>query len=101
MNIEGLIEALGSHYDADEAAVIERVLREHGAPERTRLWAMMETPNAILNAGQIAACAADSSSRCTMSWCWRSLSKNCRRLSCWWKRRWDARCRRGFRSRLI
>ena len=30
MNIEGLIEALGSHYDADEAAVIERVLREHG-----------------------------------------------------------------------
>ena len=28
-----------------------RVLRENGAPDRTRLWAMMETPNAILGAG--------------------------------------------------
>src|SRR3974377_1697881 len=27
-----------------------RVMRENGAPEKTRLWAMMETPNAILNA---------------------------------------------------
>jgi len=43
--------------------VAARVLRESGAPERTRLWAMMETPNAILNAGQIAAVAADSASR--------------------------------------
>ena len=40
-----------------------RVLRENGAPDRTRLWAMMETPNAILGAGQIAAVAADSASR--------------------------------------
>lgn len=40
-----------------------RALRENGAPERTRLWAMVETPFAILNAGQIAAVAADSSSR--------------------------------------
>jgi citrate lyase subunit beta/citryl-CoA lyase len=40
-----------------------RVLRESGAPDKTRLWAMMETPNAILNAGQIAAVAADSASR--------------------------------------
>jgi citrate lyase subunit beta / citryl-CoA lyase len=40
-----------------------RLMRENGAPERTRLWAMMETPNAILNAGQIAAVAADSASR--------------------------------------
>ena len=40
-----------------------RVMRESGAPERTRIWAMMETPNAILNAGQIAAVAADSASR--------------------------------------
>ena len=30
MDIEALIEALGSHYDADETAVIERVLRDHG-----------------------------------------------------------------------
>ncbi len=40
-----------------------RIMRENGAPEKTRLWAMMETPNAILNAGQIAAVAADSASR--------------------------------------
>jgi citrate lyase subunit beta / citryl-CoA lyase len=40
-----------------------RLMRENGAPEDTRIWAMMETPNAILNAGQIAAVAADSASR--------------------------------------
>ncbi len=40
-----------------------RLMRENGAAEKTRLWAMMETPNAILNAGQIAAVAADSASR--------------------------------------
>ena len=32
-------------------------------PEKTRIWAMMETPNAILNAGSIASVAADPSSR--------------------------------------
>jgi citrate lyase subunit beta/citryl-CoA lyase len=40
-----------------------RELREAGAPERVRLWAMMETPMAILQAGSIAAVAADPSSR--------------------------------------
>ena len=40
-----------------------RVMRENDAPDKTRLWAMMETPNAVLNAGQIAAVAADSASR--------------------------------------
>ena len=40
-----------------------RLMRENGAPDRTRLWAMMETPYAILNAGQIAAVAADTASR--------------------------------------
>jgi citrate lyase subunit beta / citryl-CoA lyase len=40
-----------------------RLMRENGADEKTRLWAMMETPNAILNCGQIAAVAADSASR--------------------------------------
>ena len=40
-----------------------RLMRENGAPDKTRIWAMMETPNAILNAGQIAAVAADSASR--------------------------------------
>ncbi len=35
----------------------------HGAPEKTRVWAMMETPMAMLSAGSIAATAADPSSR--------------------------------------
>jgi citrate lyase subunit beta/citryl-CoA lyase len=43
--------------------VAARAMREGGAPDKTRLWAMMETPNAVLNAGQIAAVAADSASR--------------------------------------
>ena len=38
-----------------------RILR--AAPEKTRLWAMMETPNAMLNAALIAAIAADPASR--------------------------------------
>jgi citrate lyase subunit beta / citryl-CoA lyase len=40
-----------------------RALREAETPEGTRIWAMMETPNAILNAGSIASVAADPSSR--------------------------------------
>jgi citrate lyase subunit beta / citryl-CoA lyase len=43
--------------------VAARVLREAEAPEGTRLWAMMETPNAVLSAGSIASVAADPSSR--------------------------------------
>jgi len=43
--------------------VAARALREAGAPERTRLWAMMETPMAILGVGSIAATAADPDSR--------------------------------------
>ena len=46
-----------------EIMLAARALREGGAPERTRFWAMMETPNAILNAGSIAAVAADPASR--------------------------------------
>ncbi len=38
-----------------------RLLRS--APEKTRLWAMMETPNAMLNAASIASIAADPASR--------------------------------------
>jgi len=36
MDIEAVIEALGSRFDADEAAVIERVMRQHGdtVPDR-------------------------------------------------------------------
>jgi len=40
-----------------------RALREAGAPERVRLWAMMETPRAILHAESIAATAADPAAR--------------------------------------
>jgi citrate lyase subunit beta/citryl-CoA lyase len=69
---EDLIAAAGAGPDAillpkvdDPGAIMHaaRVLRENGAPDHTRLWAMMETPNAILGAGQIAAVAADSASR--------------------------------------
>jgi citrate lyase subunit beta/citryl-CoA lyase len=45
---------------------VARALREADAPDRTRIWAMMETPNAVLNAGSIAAVAADSTSRLTV-----------------------------------
>jgi citrate lyase subunit beta/citryl-CoA lyase len=37
-----------------------RALREGGAPERITLWAMIETPLAILNVGAIAGAASDS-----------------------------------------
>ncbi len=40
-----------------------RAMRECHAPDAMRLWAMMETPGAILQAGAIAATSADSSSR--------------------------------------
>lgn len=42
---------------------VARELREAGASETIRLWAMMETPMAILHAGSIAAVAADPGSR--------------------------------------
>ena len=43
--------------------VAARAMGDMGAPQRTRLWAMMETPMAILSAGSIAATAADPDSR--------------------------------------
>jgi citrate lyase subunit beta/citryl-CoA lyase len=39
----------------DDIATIERLLTEGGAPERTRIWAMLETPAGILNAADICA----------------------------------------------
>jgi citrate lyase beta subunit len=42
----------------EAAADVERaagLLADHGAPERTRIWAMMETPRGVLNAAAIAA----------------------------------------------
>jgi citrate lyase subunit beta / citryl-CoA lyase len=40
-----------------------KLLKAQGAPAQTRLWAMMETPLAILNARDIAGVAADADSR--------------------------------------
>jgi citrate lyase beta subunit len=45
----------------ENAATVQQVaarLATLGAPERTRIWAMMETPLAMLNAGEIAGSSA-------------------------------------------
>jgi len=39
---------------AADVHAVESLLREAGAPEQTRIWAMLETPTAILQAPQIA-----------------------------------------------
>ena len=39
---------------ADEVRSLVAALERHGAPERTRLWAMVETPEAVLGVGEIA-----------------------------------------------
>jgi citrate lyase subunit beta/citryl-CoA lyase len=46
-----------------DVMIAARELREAGAPERTRIWAMMETPQAILNADSIVRAALDPNSR--------------------------------------
>jgi citrate lyase subunit beta/citryl-CoA lyase len=43
-----------------------KCIREGSAPDRTRLWAMMETPLAILNADSIARTGADPASRLSL-----------------------------------
>ena len=40
---------------ADDVLQVERALQELGANERTRLWAMLETPGAVLRSGDVAA----------------------------------------------
>ena len=40
-----------------------KILKSRHVPETTRLWAMMETPMSMINAGDIAATGADSESR--------------------------------------
>jgi citrate lyase subunit beta / citryl-CoA lyase len=42
---------------------VAKVLADIGAPDKTRLWAMMETPRSILNVREIAALGADPESR--------------------------------------
>ena len=48
--------------DIDRASL---ALRRAGAPETTRLWAMIETPLAVLNARELAAAATHADSRLT------------------------------------
>ena len=37
----------------DDVRAIEDALEKHGAPDRTRIWAMLETPVAMLHAEEI------------------------------------------------
>ncbi|WP_162918476.1 HpcH/HpaI aldolase/citrate lyase family protein [Taklimakanibacter deserti] len=46
-----------------DMASAAKLLKAYGAPNHTRLWAMMETPLAILNARDIASVAGDAESR--------------------------------------
>ncbi len=48
---------------AEALAAVGMRLRRHGAPERTRVWAMIETPLAVLKAEEIASSALDVDSR--------------------------------------
>ncbi|RDI62336.1 HpcH/HpaI aldolase/citrate lyase family protein [Microvirga subterranea] len=48
---------------AETLAAVGMRLRRHGAPERTRVWAMIETPLAVLKAEEIASSALDVDSR--------------------------------------
>ncbi len=41
----------------DDVHAIESALERHGAPDRTKIWAMVETPVAMLHAEAIAACS--------------------------------------------
>lgn len=46
-----------------DIVTVAKVLADMGAPAKTRLWAMMETPRSILNVREIAALGADPESR--------------------------------------
>jgi citrate lyase subunit beta/citryl-CoA lyase len=46
-----------------DIVTVAKVLADMGAPDKTRLWAMMETPRSILNVREIAALGADAESR--------------------------------------
>jgi citrate lyase subunit beta/citryl-CoA lyase len=48
---------------ADEIDRASRAIRQAGAPDKTRLWAMIETPRAVLNVREIAAAAHHAGSR--------------------------------------
>jgi citrate lyase subunit beta/citryl-CoA lyase len=46
-----------------DIVTVAKVLGSIGAPAKTRLWAMMETPSSVLNAREIAALGADPANR--------------------------------------
>jgi len=46
-----------------DIVTVAKVLADMGAPARTRLWAMMETPRSILNVREIASLGADPENR--------------------------------------
>jgi citrate lyase subunit beta/citryl-CoA lyase len=46
-----------------DIVTVAKVLADIGAPAKTRLWAMMETPRSILNVREIAALGADPENR--------------------------------------
>jgi citrate lyase subunit beta/citryl-CoA lyase len=46
-----------------DIVTVAKVLADIGAPAKTRLWAMMETPRSILNVREIAALGADPANR--------------------------------------
>ena len=41
----------------DDVRAIESTLEKHGAPDHTRIWAMVETPTAMFHAEEIAGCS--------------------------------------------
>ena len=43
---------------ADEVRSLVGAMERHGAPEHTRLWAMVETPEAVLSVGEIASASS-------------------------------------------
>jgi citrate lyase subunit beta/citryl-CoA lyase len=49
--------------DPETLASVGHLLRRHGAPERVRVWAMIETPLAILRCEAIARAARDATTR--------------------------------------
>jgi citrate lyase beta subunit len=51
---DDLARACAAGPEADVVRAAE-LLAKHGTPERSRIWAMMETPRGVLNAGGIAA----------------------------------------------
>jgi citrate lyase subunit beta / citryl-CoA lyase len=49
-----LVPKVGS---VDDVRTIEAALEKGGAPDHTRIWAMLETPSAVLRAHEITACS--------------------------------------------